>query len=82
MLFDAARIFGWQRTDGRDTGQPAIERWRFQDHFQDYPPVVTEQTIDNATARYGGGPVVTVGRLGGVLRHATDRTGGDIGARR
>jgi Glycosyl transferase family 2 len=68
VLADAVRLFSWQRTDGRDTGQPPIERWRFQTEFQAYPPVVTEQTAADVGARYGGGPAHVVTPLAGALR--------------
>ncbi|MEN3307437.1 MAG: hypothetical protein V7603_3639 [Micromonosporaceae bacterium] len=68
VLFDAARVFSWQRTDGRDTGQPAIERWRFQTGYQWYPPVVTGQTVAQLGARYGGGPARVVTPLATGLR--------------
>ncbi|HKT00251.1 MAG TPA: hypothetical protein VJT31_12030, partial [Rugosimonospora sp.] len=68
VLGDALRLFSWQRTDGRDTGQPPIERWRFQTTFQEYPPVVTAQTAAAAGAAYGGGAPHVVTPLATALR--------------
>jgi hypothetical protein len=68
VLFDAARLFSWQRSDGRDAGQPPIERWRFQTGYQWYPPVSTEQVVAQAAARYGGGRAHVVVPLATALR--------------
>jgi hypothetical protein len=56
VLFDAARVFSWQRTNGRDAGHPVVERWQFQAGYQWYPPVVTAQVAAQMGEQYGGGP--------------------------
>lgn len=54
VLGDAARVFSWQRTDGRDTGQPPITRWQFQPDYPTFPPLVTVDSIGAASQQYGG----------------------------
>ncbi len=68
VLFDAARLFSWQRTDGRDAGQPPVARWQFQTGNTWYPPIVTAEVAAAEGARYGGGPARVVVPPARVLR--------------
>jgi hypothetical protein len=68
VLFDSVRVFSWQRINGKDPGQPVVERWQFQAGYQWYPPVVTPETAAAAGARFGGGPARVVVPLATALR--------------
>lgn len=68
VLFDSVRLFSWQRGNGKDTGQPVVQRWQFQAGYTWYPPVVTEDTAAAAGATYGGGPARVVLPLAEALR--------------
>jgi Glycosyl transferase family 2 len=67
VLADALKVRSWTRHDAA-VDDPSVERWRFQRSYQEFPPLVTVESVAGFSAHYGGGRPAVNRPLATVLR--------------